>query len=100
MKFKSGAKWVRASSVVFNEIMAKGFKPKLQKMDNEASAALKNTLQKKRISSWSFRIFTEPMQHKELSELSKSISTLASPQSILISPHTCGTGSCPKHKSH
>jgi hypothetical protein len=42
MKSKSGAEWVRAFGVVFDEMTAKGFKPKLQTMDNEASAALKN----------------------------------------------------------
>jgi hypothetical protein len=42
MKSKSGAKWVRSFSVLFDEMTAKGFKPKLQTMDNEASAALKN----------------------------------------------------------
>jgi hypothetical protein len=41
MKSKSGAEWVRAFGVVFDEMTAKGFKPKLQTMDTEASAALK-----------------------------------------------------------
>jgi hypothetical protein len=38
---KSGAEWVRAFGILFNEMTIKGFKPKLQNMDNEASAALK-----------------------------------------------------------
>jgi hypothetical protein len=41
MKSKPGAEWVKAFDVVFDEMTAKGFKPKLQTMDNEASAALK-----------------------------------------------------------
>jgi hypothetical protein len=41
MKSKSGAEWVRAFGIVFDEMTAKVFKPKLQTMDNEASAALK-----------------------------------------------------------
>jgi hypothetical protein len=41
MKSKSGAEWVRAFGIVFDEMMANGFKSKLQTMDNEASAALK-----------------------------------------------------------
>jgi hypothetical protein len=41
MKSKSGAEWVKAFGVVFDEMTAKGFKPKLQTMDNEASVALK-----------------------------------------------------------
>jgi hypothetical protein len=48
MKSKSGAEWVRAFGIVFDEMTAKGFKPKLQKMDNEASAALKNILRRKK----------------------------------------------------
>jgi hypothetical protein len=42
MKSKSGAEWVRAFGVVFDEMTAIGFKPKLQTIDNKASAALKN----------------------------------------------------------
>jgi hypothetical protein len=41
MKSKSGEKWARAFGVVFDEMTSKGLKPKLQTMDNEASAALK-----------------------------------------------------------
>jgi hypothetical protein len=41
MKSKSGAEWVRAFDILFDEMTAKGFKPKLQTMDNEASALLK-----------------------------------------------------------
>jgi hypothetical protein len=33
--------WVRAFGEVFQELTPRGFKPKLQTMDNEASAALK-----------------------------------------------------------
>jgi hypothetical protein len=48
MKSKSGAKWVKAFGVVFDNMMVKGFKPKLQTMDNEAPAALKITSRKKK----------------------------------------------------
>jgi hypothetical protein len=47
MKSKSGAEWVRAFGVVLDEMTVKGFKPKLQTMDNEASAALKKYLTEK-----------------------------------------------------
>jgi hypothetical protein len=40
MKSKSGAEWVRAFGAVFDGMMSKGLKPKLQTMDNEVSAAL------------------------------------------------------------
>jgi hypothetical protein len=48
LKSKSGSEWVKLFGVVFDEMTAKGFKPKLQKMDNEASAALKNDFTKKK----------------------------------------------------
>jgi hypothetical protein len=47
---KSGAEWVRTFGVVFDEMTVKGFKPKLQKMDNEASAALKKYFTEKEMN--------------------------------------------------
>jgi hypothetical protein len=40
IKSKSGAEWVRSFGIIFDKMTAKGFKPKLQTMDNEASGAL------------------------------------------------------------
>jgi hypothetical protein len=50
MKSKSGAEWVRAFGIVFDEMTSKSFKPKLQTMDNEASAALKNYFTEKEMN--------------------------------------------------
>jgi hypothetical protein len=50
MKSKSGAEWVRSFDVIFDEMTTKGLKPKLQNMDNEASAALKNYFTEKEMS--------------------------------------------------
>jgi hypothetical protein len=50
MTSKSGAEWVRAFGVVFDEMVSKGFKPKLQTMDNEASAALKQYFTEKEMN--------------------------------------------------
>jgi hypothetical protein len=47
MKCKSGAEWVGAFGIVFDEMTSKGFKPKLHNMDNEVSVALKNYFTKK-----------------------------------------------------
>jgi hypothetical protein len=44
---KTGAEWIRAFGIVFDEITAKGFKPKLHTMDNDASAALKKYVMEK-----------------------------------------------------
>jgi hypothetical protein len=42
MKSRSASEWVNAYYHIHRELTVKGFKPKLQTLDNEASAALKN----------------------------------------------------------
>jgi hypothetical protein len=42
MKSWSASEWVKAYDQIHRELTVKGFKPKLQTLDNEASAALKN----------------------------------------------------------
>jgi hypothetical protein len=42
MKSWSASEWVKAYDTIHQELTVKGFKPKLQTLDNEASAALKN----------------------------------------------------------
>jgi hypothetical protein len=42
MKSRSDSEWVKAYDHIHQELTAKGFKPKLQTLDNEASAALKH----------------------------------------------------------
>jgi hypothetical protein len=42
MNSRSASEWVKAYGRVHQELTLKGFKPKLQTLDNEASAALKN----------------------------------------------------------
>jgi hypothetical protein len=42
MKSRSALEWVKAYDSAHQELTVKGFKPKLQTLDNEASAALKN----------------------------------------------------------
>jgi hypothetical protein len=42
MKSRSSSEWVSAYDTVHQELTVKGFKPKLQTLDNEASTALKN----------------------------------------------------------
>jgi hypothetical protein len=42
MKSRSASEWVRAYGSIHQELSVKGFKPKLQTLDNEASTALKN----------------------------------------------------------
>jgi hypothetical protein len=42
MKSRSASEWVKAYDTVHQELTVKGFKPKLQTLNNEASAALNN----------------------------------------------------------
>jgi hypothetical protein len=42
MKSRSASEWVKSYDSVHQELTAKGFKSKLQTLDNEASAALNN----------------------------------------------------------
>jgi hypothetical protein len=42
MKSRSASEWVKAYDGINQELSVKGFKPKLQTLDNEASTALKN----------------------------------------------------------
>jgi hypothetical protein len=42
MKSRSASEWVKPYDTVHQELTVKGFKPKLQNLDNEASAALKS----------------------------------------------------------
>jgi hypothetical protein len=42
MKSRSASEWVKAYDNIHQELTVKGFKPKLQTLDNEASTALKN----------------------------------------------------------
>jgi hypothetical protein len=42
MNSRSASEWVKAYDSIHQELTVKGFKPKLQTLDNEASAALKN----------------------------------------------------------
>jgi hypothetical protein len=42
MKYRSTSEWVKAYDTIHQELTVKGFKQKLQTLDNEASTALKN----------------------------------------------------------
>jgi hypothetical protein len=50
MKSRSASEWVKAYGSINQELTVKGFKPKLQTLDNEASTALKNFFTVKNIN--------------------------------------------------
>jgi hypothetical protein len=41
MKYRPASEWVKAYDTIHQELTVKGFKPKLQTLDNEGSAAMK-----------------------------------------------------------
>jgi hypothetical protein len=50
MKSKSASEWLKAFGRIFQELTSRGFKTKLQTMDNEASAVLKSYFTKNDIT--------------------------------------------------
>jgi hypothetical protein len=73
MKSRSASEWVKAYDHIHQELTAKGFKPKLQTLDKEASAAFKNFFT---INNVEYQLvpptFTAATPLKELSELLKN----------------------------
>jgi hypothetical protein len=54
MKSRSASEWVKTYDLIHQELTSKGFKPKLQTLDNEASSALKNFSQ---VMTWNTNLF-------------------------------------------
>jgi hypothetical protein len=53
MKYRSASEWVKAYDHIHQELTVKGFKPRLQTLDIEASAALKSfSTTNKRSTNW------------------------------------------------
>jgi hypothetical protein len=92
MKSRSASEWVKAYDSVHQELIIKGFKPKLQTLDNEASSALKNYFT---VNDIAYQLVPQNAP----SELSKNTLWPGSPQLIPPFQCTCGTGSYHKRKS-
>jgi hypothetical protein len=54
MKSSSTSEWVKAYEHIHQKLTSKGFKPKLQTLDNEASTALKSFLPQ---MTWSINLY-------------------------------------------
>jgi hypothetical protein len=65
MKNRSDAEAIRAYSRIYDELTAKGLKPKFQTMDNEASTALKHFLHSKDIR---FQLVPPHVHHQNAAE--------------------------------
>jgi hypothetical protein len=100
MKSRSASEWVKAYSSIHQELTIKGFKPKLQTLDNEASTALKNFFTTQNID---YKLVPPHCHRRNAPE--RAIRTFkehfvaglysVEPPSLC----TCGTYSCHKRKS-
>jgi hypothetical protein len=100
MKSWSVSEWFKAYDHIHQELNAKGFKPKLQTLDNEASATLKNfSLPMTWNINWFPPTATTATPLKELYELLNNTLWQGSPLCIQHFHYTCGTDFYPKRKS-
>jgi hypothetical protein len=100
MKSRSSSEWVKAYDHIDRELTAKGFKPKLQTLDKEASAALKNFFTTNDVG---YQLppptATAAAPLKELSKLLKNTLWQGSPLWIQHFHYICGTYFYPRRKS-
>jgi hypothetical protein len=101
MKSLSASEWVKAYDHIHQEITAKGFRPKLQTIDNEASAALKHLFTANDVK---YQLVPPPVTAatplKEPTELLKNTLWQGSPLLIQTFHCICGTGFYPRRKSY
>jgi hypothetical protein len=100
IKSRSASEWVKAYDIIHKELTVKGFKPKLQTLDNEASAALKifSPLMMS-ITKWCRLTSIAATPRNAPSGLSKKTLWPGSPQLTRPSQCTCGTDSYRRRKS-
>jgi hypothetical protein len=100
MKSRSASEWVKEYDHIHQELTAKGFKPKLQTLDNEASAALKHFFTTNDVG---YQLVpptaTSAMPLKELFELLRNTLWQGSPLWIRHFHYICGTDFYPRRKS-
>jgi hypothetical protein len=100
IKSRSASEWVKAYDHIHQELTAKGSKPKIQTLDNEASDALKNVFTNNDVE---YQLVpptaTAAMPLKGLSELLKNTLWQGSPLCIRNFHYICGTDFYPRRKS-
>jgi hypothetical protein len=100
MKSLSALEWVKAYDTIHQELTVKGFKPKLQTLDNEASAALKTFFT---VNDIDYQLVPPHLHRRNAAE--RAIQTfkehfVAGLSSVDPPSHcTCGTDSYRKRKS-
>jgi hypothetical protein len=101
MKSGSDSEWFKAYDSVHQDLTIKVFKPKLQTLDNEAPAALKNFFT---VHNIAYQLVLPHCHRRNAAE--RAIRTFkehfgpGSPQLIIPFQCTCGTDSYHKRKSH
>jgi hypothetical protein len=100
MKSRSTSEWFKAYNSIHQELTVKGFKPKLQTLDNEASTALKNFFTINDISCQLVCLTViDATPRNAPSGLSRNTLWPGSPQLTPPSQCTYWTDSCHKRKS-
>jgi hypothetical protein len=100
MKSRSAYEWVKAYDNIHQELTSKGFKPKLQTLDNEASTALKKNFTTNDVE---YQLVPPPTviadtPLREPFELSKNTLWQECLRLTQISHNICGTDFCLKQK--
>jgi hypothetical protein len=94
IRSRSASEWVKAYDSIHQELTVKGFKPKLQTLDNEASIALKNFFT---VNNIAYQLVPPHCHRRNAAE--RAIRTFKEHfQLIPPSQCTCGTDSCHKQK--
>jgi hypothetical protein len=99
MKSRSALEWAKAHDHIHQELSAKGFKPKLQTLDNEASTALKNFFTTNDVEYKLPPPVISATPLREPLELLKKTFWKGSPLWIQHFHYICGTDFYPNRKS-
>jgi hypothetical protein len=101
MRSRSASEWVKSYDLIHQELTSKGFKPKLQTLDNEASSALKNFFTTQHVEYQLLHLIVNgatPL--KGQFTLSKNTLWQDWNQLTQISLYICGIYFCRKQKYH
>jgi hypothetical protein len=100
MKSRSTSEWFKAYDSIHQDLSVKGFKPKLQTLDNEASTALKNFFT---VNDTAYQLVPPHCHRRNMQDapsgLSRNTLRPGSPRLTPPSHCTCGTDSFHKRKS-
>jgi hypothetical protein len=102
MKSRSASEWVKDYDHIHQELISKGFKPKLQTLDNDASAALKHFFTANDVE---YKLVPPHCHHRNAAERAipnfkeHFVAGLSSVDPTFVHC-TCGKDFYPRRKSH